>query len=92
MTWLIFTLIFTIAATRTNVAVLSAFILMSTTLVVLTIFHFVPNYTFFIKFGSILGLITSLNVWYCVAAMLIPEMTQINIPVWDLSHKANSVV
>src|SRR5438046_2930346 len=87
LTWLIFTLIFTICATRINVAVLSSFVLMSITLVALITFHFAPSYTFFIKFGGIAGVITSLNVWYCVAATLLPEITRINVPVWDLSHK-----
>lgn len=88
LAWLIFTIIFTLACLRTSVGVLSAFVFLTITFVSETIYHFAPEHTVFIKFAGVTGLMTSVTVWYCLAAVLLtPDLSPISLPLWDLSHK-----
>lgn len=85
--WLIFTFIFTLACIRTSIGVLSAFVFLTLTFVSLSIGHFALS-DFFMKAGGVLGLITSIIVWYCTAATLLtPDLSPISLPVGDLSRK-----
>lgn len=87
LAWFIFTSIFTAACMRTNIGVLGAFIFLSLTFMALTIAHFALS-DLFLKASGILGLITSVFVWYCTAATLLtPDLSPISLPLGDLSRK-----
>jgi succinate-acetate transporter protein len=54
----------TVAALRVNMAVLSVFVLLTITFVVLAIGWFDKESSDWIKFGGYLGLLTAIAAWY----------------------------
>src|SRR6266498_2683158 len=88
LAWLVFTFIFTLACIRTNMGVLSAFVLLTITFIGEVIHHFTDGVVVFIKLAGIFGMLTSFAVWYCLAAVLLtPDLSPISLPLWDLSNK-----
>lgn len=86
--WLIFTFIFTLACLRTNMVVLTSFVCLTGVFVLLTIYHFTQN-DIFRNISGGLGIVTSCFVWYAFAATLLtPDLSPIQLPVWDLSRKS----
>lgn len=67
--WAIFTVYMTIAALRTNGALLAVFVALSATFVVLTIAEFAES-TGATKIGGWLGLVTALLAWYASFAVV----------------------
>lgn len=87
LAWTFFTFIFTLACIRTNMAVLSAFILLTGVFMSLTAFHFTGIDTFQ-AIAGVTGVITSLIVWYAFAGVLLtPDLSPVSLPLWDLSQK-----
>jgi uncharacterized protein len=68
--WAIFTVYMTIAATKTNNAVLTVFVLLSITFILLTIGNWGTTHTFtdIIKAGGWVGLATAAAAWYASMA------------------------
>jgi len=68
--WTIFTLYMTFAATKTNNAVLTVFVLLSITFILLTIGNWGTTHTFtdIVKAGGWFGLATAAAAWYASAA------------------------
>jgi len=62
--WAIFTAYMTVAATKTNTAVLMVFIFLTLTFVALGIGGLAPGHTTWTKIGGWLGLLTALLAWY----------------------------
>jgi uncharacterized protein len=62
--WAIFTAYMTVAATRVNMAVLTVFVLLTITFVILAIGWFDQESTGWIKVGGYLGLLTAIAAWY----------------------------
>ncbi|KAG9286309.1 hypothetical protein G9A89_014296 [Geosiphon pyriformis] len=89
LAWTIFTFIFTLACIRTNMGVLSAFVFLTGVFISLTLFHF-TRVIAFQTIAGVLGIITSLIVWYCFAAVLLtPDLSPISLPLWDLSQPSS---
>jgi succinate-acetate transporter protein len=68
--WTIFTIYMTFAATKTNNAVLTVFVLLSLTFILLTIGNWGTTHTFMdiVKVGGWVGLATAAAAWYASAA------------------------
>src|ERR1700677_3966902 len=68
--WAIFTVYMTIAATKTNNAILTVFVLLSITFILLTIGNWGTTHTFtdIVKAGGWAGLATAAAAWYASAA------------------------
>ncbi|CAG8710789.1 6064_t:CDS:2 [Cetraspora pellucida] len=82
------TFIFTLACLRTNAGVLGAFVALTIAFASDTIYHLTPTNTIFLKVGAIFELITSMTVFYCLAAVLLtPDLSPISLPLYDLSKK-----
>jgi uncharacterized protein len=62
--WAIFTAYMTVAALRVNLAVLTVFVLLTITFVVLAIGWFDKESSDWIKIGGYLGLLTAVAAWY----------------------------
>jgi uncharacterized protein len=62
--WAVFTAYMTVAALRVNMAVLTVFVLLTITFVVLAIGWFDKESSDWIKFGGYLGLLTAIAAWY----------------------------
>ncbi len=62
--WTIFTVYMTIAATRTNNAVLAVFVLLSITFIFLTIGNWGMGHTDMVRIGGWTGLATAVAAWY----------------------------
>ncbi len=62
--WAIFTVYMTIAATKTNAAVLTVFVLLSITFIFLTIGNWGAGHTDMVRIGGWTGLATALAAWY----------------------------
>ena len=74
LAWTIFTAYMTIAAMKTNMAVLSVFVALTATFVFLTIGNWgATAHTGMIKVGGWLGLLTALLAWYASAAGVIND-------------------
>ncbi|HEY5265450.1 MAG TPA: acetate uptake transporter [Acidimicrobiales bacterium] len=71
--WTIFTLYMTIAATKTSMAVLTVFVLLSITFIFLTIGAWGAGHADMTKIGGWVGLATALAAWYASAAGVINE-------------------
>uniref|UniRef100_A0A1D1ZDY0 Ammonia transport outward protein 2 n=1 Tax=Anthurium amnicola TaxID=1678845 RepID=A0A1D1ZDY0_9ARAE len=85
--WTIFTFIFTLACIRTSGAVLTAFVLLTIVFLFETIYHF-TMVQLFINLAGIIGIVTSMVVWYCFAGVLLtPDLSPISLPLYDLSVK-----
>jgi len=85
LAWAVFTLYMTVAAMRTNGAVLAVFVTLSITFILLTIGAFAdsPNWT---KSGGVLGIITAVCAWYAsFAAVTNGTWGRTLLPTWPLS-------
>jgi succinate-acetate transporter protein len=72
--WTIFTAYMTIAAMKTNMAVLAVFVALTATFVFLTIGNWgATAHTNMIKIGGWLGILTALLAWYASAAGVIND-------------------
>jgi hypothetical protein len=71
--WTIFTIYMTIAATKTNVAVLLVFIALSLTFIALTIGNWGAGHSGMVKTGGYLGIVTALLAWYASMAGVVNE-------------------
>ncbi len=71
--WTIFTFYMMIAALKTNVAVLSVFVALTVTFLLLTIGNWGAGHTSMVKAGGWVGLLTALLAWYASAAGVINE-------------------
>jgi len=73
LAWTIFTLYMTVAAVKTNTALLLVFVVLSATFICLTIGNWGAGHTDFVRAGGWLGLLTALLAWYASAAGVINE-------------------
>ena len=73
LAWAIFTAYMTIAAMRTNAAVLSVFFVLTLTFVALTIGNWGAGSANWVKIGGYLGIVTAALAWYASAAGVINE-------------------
>ncbi|MFI5036546.1 MAG: acetate uptake transporter [Acidimicrobiales bacterium] len=71
--WTIFTAYMTIAAMKTNFAVLSVFVTLTVTFFLLTVGNWGAGHTGWIKAGGWVGLLTAALAWYASAAGVINE-------------------
>jgi succinate-acetate transporter protein len=71
--WILFTAYMTIAAMKTNVAVLLVFVALTLAFLFLTIGNWGAGHTDMVKIGGWLGIITALLAWYASAAGVINE-------------------
>ncbi|MFI1097174.1 acetate uptake transporter [Streptomyces sp. NPDC020917] len=80
--WAVFTVYMTVAALRTNGAILAVFVTLSLTFIVLTIAEFSQS-TGTTKVGGWIGLITAVCAWYAsFAAVTNATWKQNVLPVW----------
>jgi len=85
LAWGIFTLYMSVAAMRTNGAVLAVFVALTLTYIVLSIGEFAgsPNWT---KAGGALGIVTAVLAWYAsFAAVMNGTWGRTVLPTWPLS-------
>jgi len=85
LAWGVFTLYMTVAAMRTNGAVLAVFVALTITFIVLCIGAFAtsPNWT---KAGGVIGIITAVFAWYAsFAAVTNGTWGRTVLPTWPLS-------
>ncbi|CAG8618130.1 10689_t:CDS:2 [Paraglomus brasilianum] len=81
--WTIFTTLMVICALRTNVVLITAFIMLDLTYIMLDCYRFTGE-TIFNKIGGIFGVITAFIVWYLACAQLLTKETSYFIlPVGD---------
>jgi succinate-acetate transporter protein len=73
LAWTIFTFYMTIAAMRTNAAILSVFFFLTLTFVALTIGNWGAGHSEMVKVGGYLGVLTAALAWYASAAGVINE-------------------
>jgi len=73
LAWTIFTLYMTVAALKTNAALLSVFVALDLTFIFLTIGAWGAGHSTMTKVGGWLGLLTAALAWYCSAAGVINE-------------------
>jgi succinate-acetate transporter protein len=71
--WTIFTLYMTVAAMKTNTAVLSVFIFLSLTFIALTIGNWGAGHSGLVKTGGYLGIVTAILAFYASAAGVIND-------------------
>ncbi|MDE3008133.1 MAG: acetate uptake transporter [Acidobacteriota bacterium] len=71
--WTIFTLYMTVAASRVSMAVLTVFVLLSLTFLLLTIGNWGAGHTSMVHAGGWVGLATAVAAWYASAAGVINE-------------------
>src|ERR1700691_129744 len=84
--WILFTAYMTIAALKTNVAVLFVFIALTLAFLFLTIGAWGGGHTDMTKIGGWLGIVTALLAWYASAAGVINETHgKVVLPVGPLS-------
>jgi succinate-acetate transporter protein len=84
--WILFTAYMTIAALKTNVAVLFVFIALTLAFLFLTIGAWGGGHTDMTKIGGWIGIITALLAWYASAAGVINETHgKVVLPVGPLS-------
>jgi succinate-acetate transporter protein len=89
--WTIFTLYMTIAATKTNMAVLLVFIVLSLTFIALTIGNWGAGHSGMVKTGGYLGIVTALLAWYASMAGVVNETHgKVVFPVGPLNRPAVS--
>jgi len=83
--WTIFTAYMTVAAMKTNAAVLTVFVVLTITFLFLAIGYFGENTTM-TKVGGWLGLVTALLAWYAsFAAVTNATWKRTVLPTWPLS-------
>ena len=73
LAWTIFTAYMTIAATQTNSALLSVFVVLLVTFVFLTVGAWGGGHANMTKIGGWLGILTALLAWYCSMAGVVNE-------------------
>lgn len=73
LAWTIFTAYMTIAAAKTNPALLSVFVVLLLTFIFLTIGAWGAGHSGMTKIGGWLGILTAIIAWYCSAAGVINE-------------------
>ena len=73
LAWTIFTFYMTIAAMKTNTAILSVFIVLTLTFIALTIGNWGAGHTEMVKVGGYLGVLTAALAWYASAAGVIND-------------------
>ena len=84
--WILFTAYMTVAAMKTNVAVLLVFVALTLAFLFLTIGAWGGGHTDMTKIGGWLGIITALLAWYASAAGVINETHgKVLLPVGPLS-------
>jgi uncharacterized protein len=84
--WILFTAYMTVAALKTNVAVLFVFIALTLAFLFLTIGAWGGGHTDMTKIGGWLGIVTALLAWYASAAGVINETHgKVVLPVGPLS-------
>lgn len=71
--WTIFTLYMTIAALRTNAAVLTVFVLLSVTFILLTVGNWGAGHSGWVHAGGWVGLATAVAAWYASMAGVVNE-------------------
>ena len=71
LSWTIFTLYMTVAATKVTTAVLTVFVLLSITFIFLTIGNWGAGHTGLVKIGGWTGIATAAAAWYASAAGVI---------------------
>ena len=71
--WTIFTLYMTVAASRVSLAVLSVFVVLSITFILLTIGNWGAGHADIVKAGGWTGLVTAALAWYASAAGVIND-------------------
>jgi uncharacterized protein len=82
LAWTIFTAYMTIAALKTSNAVLSVFVALTVTFLLLTIGNWGAGHTGLVKAGGWVGLLTALLAWYASAAGVINEThKKVTLPV-----------
>jgi len=87
LAWGIFTIYMTVAALRTNGAVLAVFVFLSITFVVLSIGEFATSDST-TKAGGWLGIITAVLAWYAsFAAVTNSTWGRTMIPTWPLANR-----
>jgi hypothetical protein len=88
LAWTIFTFYMTIAAMRTNTAILSTFVVLTLTLVALTIGNWGAGHSEMVKVGGYLGVLTAALAWYASAAGVINETHgKVVLPVGPLNRE-----
>jgi succinate-acetate transporter protein len=73
LAWTIFTAYMTIAAIKTNTAILSVFVVLLVTFVFLTIGNWGAGHANMVKIGGWLGIATAILAWYTSAAGVIND-------------------
>ena len=73
LAWTIFTLYMTVAAAKTNTAILSVFVVLLVTFVFLTIGNWGAGHENIVKIGGWLGILTALLAWYTSMAGVVNE-------------------
>jgi len=71
--WTIFTLYMTVAALKTNMALVGVFVVLDLTFIALVIGNWGAGSTGWVKLGGYLGLLTALLAWYTSAAGVIND-------------------
>ncbi|MGH9019455.1 MAG: acetate uptake transporter, partial [Acidimicrobiales bacterium] len=80
--WTIFTFYMMIAATKVNMAVLSVFVALTVTFLLLTIGNWGAGHESWVKAGGWVGLLTALLAWYASAAGVINDtLGKVVVPV-----------
>jgi succinate-acetate transporter protein len=88
--WAIFTAYMTIAAMRTNTAVLSVFVFLTLTFIALTIGNWGAGSTGWVKLGGYLGIVTAALAFYASAAGVINDTHgKVVLPVGPLNAPRN---
>ncbi|KJK59415.1 acetate uptake transporter [Saccharothrix sp. ST-888] len=84
LAWTLFTAYMTVAATRTNGAVLGVFVTLTLTFLFLTISAFTQSTTW-TRIGGWVGLVTALVAWYAAFAMVTNNTWKRTVlPIWPL--------
>jgi len=73
LAWTIFTAYMTIAAIKTNMAILSVFVVLLVTFIFLTIGNWGAGHANMVKVGGWLGILTAILAWYTSAAGVIND-------------------
>jgi len=73
LAWTIFTAYMLIASLRTNLGLISVFLVLEVTFIFLTVGNWGAGHANMVKIGGWLGLITAALAWYCSAAGVINE-------------------
>jgi succinate-acetate transporter protein len=73
LAWTIFTVYMTVAAAKTNVAILSVFVVLTITFIFLTLGNWNAGHANLIKIGGWLGILTAILAWYTSMAGVVNE-------------------